>query len=442
MAAVALTSVTSCATRRAEPERDTQNMAYLYNPMTNPFNPLYRVINEGGERSTLSVKLFTSELFFSEANPTGEPLASITVNVTLVNQTHGGMISDRAESEVTINRNDGHREYTINVPLTTYDSVEYIADIRVTDNNVRRRVQKFIRFDRVTELSPFNFWLTSVSGRFEPYIPVAMSDDSFLLHYNGPQEDTIYMHRYGYFDHAPYAPFVMLPERRVAREPEEVTAHRWANDNPLTFPERGIYLLTTDSTGNRGFTVFNFGDDYPNTSTPETLIETLAYLATGEEMRSMREHENPKIAIDEFWIARSDNIERSRELLRIYYNRVIYANLYFTSFKEGWRSDRGMIYIIYGPPDKLYKSARGEEWGYSRSTVRSRWGGRYDVEEGYLWFNFRHTASRFTTNHYMLSRTDATPTFWNRAIQSWRNGIVFRVDNPENILQVERGASN
>ena len=63
----------------------------------------------------------------------------------------------------------------------------------------------------------------------------------------------------------------------------------------------------------------------------------------------------PKVALDDFWIKCGGNIDKARELIRIYYTRVFYSNYYFTSYKEGWRSERGMIYIIYGPPDKVYK---------------------------------------------------------------------------------------
>ena len=91
-------------------------------------------------------------------------------------------------------------------------------------------------------------------------------------------------------------------------------------------------------------------------NTPEAMIEPLAYLATPDEMEDMRSSPKPKIALDEFWIKCGSNVDKARELIRIYYTRVLYANFYFTSYKEGWRTERGMIYIIYGPPDKVYKT--------------------------------------------------------------------------------------
>ena len=73
------------------------------------------------------------------------------------------------------------------------------------------------------------------------------------------------------------------------------------------------------------------------------------------------------------------NIDKARELIRIYYTRILYSNYYFTSYKEGWRTERGMIYTIYGPPDKVYKTSDGESWGYRKPVLRSSWGGRVHV---------------------------------------------------------------
>jgi len=163
------------------------------------------------------------------------------------------------------------------------------------------------------------------------------------------------------------------------------------------------------------------------------MIEPLAYLANETEMEEMKASPRPKVALDEFWIKCGGNVEKSRELIRIYYTRVLYANYYFTSYKEGWRTDRGMIYILYGPPDKLYKSSEGEIWGYLEPAVESKWGTRYTVKEKYLYFNFRKRDNKFYDNEYSLSRSETVVSYWDQAVLAWRRGIVFRLDNPSDI---------
>ena len=88
-------------------------------------------------------------------------------------------------------------------------------------------------------------------------------------------------------------------------------------------------------------------------------------------MADLRSAVKPKAALDDFWIKCGGNVDKARELIRIYYTRVLYSNYYFTSYKEGWRSERGMIYIIYGPPDKVYKTSEGESWGYKKPMIKS-----------------------------------------------------------------------
>ena len=163
------------------------------------------------------------------------------------------------------------------------------------------------------------------------------------------------------------------------------------------------------------------------------MIDPLVYLTDKSVLDSMKAHPRPKVALDEYWISLTGNVERSRELIRIYYNRVLYANLYFTSYKEGWKSDRGMIFIIYGPPDKVYKTIDGERWGYNRPAIKSGWGIRYKVEDDLLYFSFSKKENPFSDNNYVLLRNESLTTFWEQAVRSWRNGRVFSLDNPEDL---------
>mgnify|MGYP001352653891 CR=1 FL=1 len=162
-------------------------------------------------------------------------------------------------------------------------------------------------------------------------------------------------------------------------------------------------------------------------------MDPLEYLVSKDELLRMKNAPRPKVALDEFWISCGGNVERSRELIRIFYTRVLYSNYYFTSFKEGWRTERGMVYIIYGPPDKVYKTSDGEQWGYRKPAIRSTWGGRVHLKEEYIYFTFRTRSSDFTDNDFYISRSETLVTYWDQAVASWLKGIVFRFDNPDDI---------
>ena len=61
------------------------------------------------------------------------------------------------------------------------------------------------------------------------------------------------------------------------------------------------------------------------------------------------------------------------ELMNEYYKRVSYANENFDGWKDGWETDRGMVYILFGPPDQVERtnpsmanSTLYQIWTYSR----------------------------------------------------------------------------
>ncbi len=65
-----------------------------------------------------------------------------------------------------------------------------------------------------------------------------------------------------------------------------------------------------------------------------------------------------------------------------YYRRWAYANEHFADYREGWKTDRGRVYIIYGPPDDIDHFRRTvaigkqtakalEAWIYNRPASRS-----------------------------------------------------------------------
>lgn len=74
-----------------------------------------------------------------------------------------------------------------------------------------------------------------------------------------------------------------------------------------------------------------------------------------------------------FWKTRDPTPHTlQNELMDEYYRRVEYANTHFTGFQDGWLSDMGMIYILFGPPDDVDRttSLRSqrvyEVWYYHR----------------------------------------------------------------------------
>jgi GWxTD domain-containing protein len=412
---------------------DSKDLSYLYNPTKNPINPRYNVINQSDELSVLSVKFFANDLFFSEANPQGVPTAMVLVTVKLFNISQGRLLADTAVYNISIIRETGKPEYVYNVPLKVEKGIGYLAEIKILDRIRLQVVQAFVPFNTLSYNNKYNFRAQGHFEKNELFNPVLRVNEYVNLVYTRGHIDSLFISFYKPYREVPDPPSMLLPEKTLDYEPEQIVAIPYSDTMPIMFPREGIYLCSTGRNIKEGFTFLNLGVSYPAMTTPEVMIQPLVYLASQVEVASLLSAVKPKASLDDFWIKCGGNIDKARELIRIYYTRVLYSNYYFTSYKEGWRSERGMIYIIYGPPDKVYKTSEGEIWGYRKPVIKSSWGGRYRVSEEYLFFNFKKKENLFSDNDYYLSRSETPVTYWDQAILSWRKGIVFRLDNPEDI---------
>ncbi len=423
--------MTSCAT--TQNMTDTKDMSYIYNPTRSIYTPLITIFNEDAETSVLSIGIRRGELYFNEANAEGVPMASMLVSVKLYDNTLGGVLADTSSFKYDIKREEVGGEYVFRTPLATHDGNSYSAEIKIIDLIRQRTQQMFVDFERTGRYSGLNYKIRNHFNNSELYSHVVKVDQYINVLAPSLQPDTLWLFYYKAVTAIPPAPSTILPEVTVSPEPEAIVPLAYSDTLPIMFPNPGIYLFSVDSLIREGLVLFNFGPDHPTMSRPETMIPPLAYIATPGEMDEMMTADKPKLALDNFWLARTGSIDRSKELIRIYYNRTLFSNYYFTSYKAGWLTDRGMIYILYGPPDKVYKNAEGESWGYKKPPVKSRWGSRYTFEDQYLWFNFRKQKSVFSDNDFVLNRAATPVSYWDIAVARWREGKVFRLDNPQEL---------
>ena len=100
------------------------------------------------------------------------------------------------------------------------------------------------------------------------------------------------------------------------------------------------------------------------------LEEEVPYIITDEERSAflqLQTNEEREQFIEAFWQRRDptpDTVEN--EFKEEHYRRIAYANERFASGIPGWRTDRGRIYIMWGPPDEIESHSDGR----ARTTVR------------------------------------------------------------------------
>lgn len=139
--------------------------------------------------------------------------------------------------------------------------------------------------------------------------------------------------------------------------------------NPISFSETGLYLFQTDTLAAEGFTI-RVEDDYPRLAKVESLADPLTYICTSQEMARIRQAKGDKRAFDKVILSMTKDTDRAKLFMKNYFRRVELANQYFTSYKEGWKTDRGMVYIIFGVPDQVFKTMEREIWYYKNSAFK------------------------------------------------------------------------
>jgi len=93
------------------------------------------------------------------------------------------------------------------------------------------------------------------------------------------------------------------------------------------------------------------------------LDEEVPYIITDEERAAFKKlttDEEREQFIEQFWERRNPNPgSPENEFKEEYYRRIAYSNEHFASGIPGWKTDRGRMYIMYGPPDEIESHPSG-----------------------------------------------------------------------------------
>ncbi len=109
------------------------------------------------------------------------------------------------------------------------------------------------------------------------------------------------------------------------------------------------------------------------------LDQEVPYIISDDERKafmSLANDEEREAFIENFWQRRNPNPDSpENEFREEHYRRIQYANDHYAAGKPGWKTDRGRIYIMWGPPDSIDSHPSGgmyerpmEEGGGETST--------------------------------------------------------------------------
>ncbi len=282
--------------------------------------------------------------------------------------------------------------------------------IEMLDNTTKKKISTdaLVRFENLrlsdqyavfeeTETFPNNFNFIPVEKRFMVSNPNLPNESLFMIQYEHS------------FDQA-QSPMASTP--RISNKNMKVNVIRRIQSNKLiSFADEGLYFVVRDTADLKaGIPILGVNDRFPRLTMPEQIAKPLIYVSTQREVSELQKDEPVKPNLDAFLLKMMRGNQRdAHDFVKEYFRNVEEANRLFTTYKEGWKTDKGMIFTVLGPPNKVQRSRDREVWTYSQNQGFAE-----------MIFNFLKKPNQFTDNHYELIRYPEYQDFWYEKIEEWR----------------------
>lgn len=392
-----------------------RNFDSLYNPSIISLFPDIQIASESENSSLVNIRIRQQELLFNQANKENKLQANLKITYHLFEIGNSEQLSDSGTISYSLDKNPSAEFHFIDFSIPAKVNANYFIEIKFEDLNRKSERTIFKTINRDKKTNQQDIVVKNPETQELYFDPFIKKDQPFEIKHYKLEFDSLFVFFYKNKFSTPLPPNRQEYIQDSLNTPDTTFIFYPDSVNYDNFKAEGIYYFSFEQFAENGFALFNFGPNYPNVVSPCQLYEPLNYLTNiGNCYDDTTNGRMTKLAVDNFWLSKAKNINRSRELIKIFYTRVMFANSFFTSYKPGWQTDRGMIYTIYGPPDYLYKSAKEERWIYSPR----------DLGPGVV-FNFEIVPHKFSTNHFILNRSKQKITGWDEAVKMWNSGEVF-----------------
>lgn len=411
LVSIGLLVLSGCSTYHST-VTSNKNFAYLYNPVSSSLHSQFYVFSPSDTQSEIFIRIPRRELVFSTKNNETKPKAFLAIQYKVKHIPSNSFVVDSGTLIMDIpDTNKLFVEFSIWVKTITYK--RFFVNLRIKDISSGNDEDNFLILDKTSSNSPQNFMAFDKNDNLL-YDFQTKQGEQVRVQYRYPQIKQYFIKWYPQSFGVAMPPFSTTSG--VLPHFKEDTVFVVNSTEPIIFTKPGIYFIQTDTLQKTGLSIYCFGKNFPMVKTPSEMLEPLRYLTNKNEFQQYRSYQNKKLAVDEFWLKSGGNIARGKELIKTFYNRVLLANIYFSSFKEGWKTDRGMIYIIFGKPRYVFKSPDVEKWIYG------------DLQSpGSLSFVFERVANPYSTKYFVLKRLDYYRSIWYQAVSTWRDGRIYAV---------------
>ncbi|HEX5171350.1 MAG TPA: GWxTD domain-containing protein [Cyclobacteriaceae bacterium] len=273
---------------------------------------------------------------------------------------------------------------------------------KVVDNEAK---QAWMFYKNILPEYPVNGYLMNSNG--QPYLDLFVQNETTFSIGSPANSDRSWIVSYYSDDFPAAAPAFSEGLARVPSIMKVDSTFTLSPSQKTMYDSAGLYLAQTDTSSKEGF-AFRSYYDYPKYSRIENLAGPLIYVSTKQEADRLRAAKSDKKSFDRVILSITGDTERAKSFMRSYFRQVELANQYFSSYKEGWKTDRGMIYIIFGMPEEVYKFTDREVWSYKNEVYK-------------VTFDFVRSPTLFDPDNYVLVRNKKFQETWYQVIDLWRN---------------------
>jgi len=414
IATIFLIFALSCYTTNQTTQKPkNKNLAYMYNPHSRTVNIEYLVNHINDDSSKIYARVKANELFFIKSTVSDGQFADIQFKYRVYNSFSNKQIVDSATLILNFRKDLIGDTIEIELPIKIKRDSTYSAKIIFTDLNRERKETDYIFIDKKSRYTNQNFLVKNKENNIFVFDRIIKSNKYYNIENSRVKQKSFFVSYYSTKFRPAFLPF-STQVKKINLTPDSIFSIK----NNLFITKKGLFFLRADTNIAKGISLLNFTPNYPKLKTPEELLDPLQYITSSSEFKKLRNNPSKKLAVDKFWLNITGNKNRARELIKIYYTRVKLANIYFTSYKEGWKTDRGMIFTVFGAPTIVYKSDKYEKWIYGENQTNAG-----------LIFLFEKKNKFFSDTDYELHRNQVYKTTWYQAVDVWRNGRAFTVVN-------------
>jgi GWxTD domain-containing protein len=405
------TSILTCST----PSKIiTINFAHLYNPEIEILLPEYQILHFVGNTTKLKLQIPSSQLLYKSELRQDIFTSTFSLHYRVMESFQSKAISDSATvffKDTLLSEDDYiiSKHLELDMPLGN----DYWLFLELKDKNSRNKHSRVLPIQKKHPYGPHFFYITGIEG-VNFYSPFFIGEKGeYKLNYSDDADFELTASVYPVDSVIPAPPFSELLSDHDGLSfsyPDTTFTIQFTQGNTILPIEKyGIYHLHVPSDPENGFLIYFYHNQFPYLSFWDDMLLPLRYVSTTEEFNNALNYGDARLSVERFWTRITGNPDRSAELIRRYYNRAQQANIMFTSLRSGWQTDKGMIYIIFGPPHMVYKTETGESWHY-----------REGMRTPSARFDFKFIETPYTSNHYILQRDPSYRTAWNIAVDNWR----------------------